>query len=315
MRTLKLLAVVLFLGIPGFAYARLDSSVWSDDAAWYFFVDLERMKTEDAGKGVYTWLEEEVFEEVQEELGIDFGKELDRLTSYSLMGEGPVLIFEGDISQDTKDKVMTFIAAAGDLQPLKSSGKAYYHIAGDEDAGDDPIYGEGKVRIQVQSLEEESWVSLALKNKVVVTSSEVQMKALLANGAKVPSSRRESDTLLILTAEKTLLQAGMNSAAMGDRGESGWESNILRNTQQVAILMAAAADKLAIEAKLVTSEPDMAESLASVIRGLISLMSFDDDMDENAVAMLRGTRVDSDGNTLSVALAIDPETLVSALED
>jgi hypothetical protein len=57
----------------------------------------------------------------------------------------------------------------------------------------------------------------------------------------------------------------MNSAAFADDGDSGWDSNILRNTEQVAFMMAAAANKLALEAKLITTEPEMAESLASVI--------------------------------------------------
>ena len=106
----------------------------------------------------------------------------------------------------------------------------------------------------------------------------------------------------------------MQSEMIDSDGGDSWNSNILRNTEQVAFLMAAARDKLAIEAKLITTEAAMAESLASVARGLISLVAFDDDMDPEAVAMLRGTKIEADGNTLSLSLAVDPELLVSTID-
>jgi hypothetical protein len=107
----------------------------------------------------------------------------------------------------------------------------------------------------------------------------------------------------------------MNSAAMGDDGDSDWDSNILRNTEQVAFMMAAAADKLALEAKLVTTEPEMAESLASVVRGLVSLMAFSDEMDEEMVAVLQGTTVEASGNSLSISMAIAPDFVVRTLSE
>ena len=81
------------------------------------------------------------------------------------------------------------------------------------------------------------------------------------------------------------------------------------------VLMAAAANKLALEAELITSEPEMAESLASVVRGLISLMAFNEDMDPEAVAMLQGTKVEARGNSLSISVAIDPDLVVRTISD
>jgi len=168
--------------------------------------------------------------------------------------------------------------------------------------------------IDFESLEDEAWVSLDLKNKILVTRSEKQMQAMLASNGKIAGRGSHNGALLVLTAEKTLLQAGMNSAAVGD-GDSDWDSNILRNTEQVAFLMAAAADKLVLEAKLITAEPEMAESLASVVRGLVSLMAFSDEMDAEAVAVLQGTKVEAKGNSLSISLAIAPELVVRTLSE
>ena len=311
MRYLKILIVGLLLAVPTVAAASGDIP---ESAVWYFHLDLEQMREKGPGQGVYDWLKIEALAEIKEEAGVDLDKELDRLTAFSQEGQGPVMLFEGNISQETKDKIMTFVAAGGDLTPLKASGKTYYHFAGAEE-GEDVTYGNGDIEIDLEQLEDEAWVSLALKNKVLVTGSEEQMKSMLANGGKVAGSGSHKGALLVLSAEKTMLQAGMNSAAFTDDADSGWDSNILRNTEQVAFMMAAAANKLALEAKLITTEPEMAESLASVVRGLISLVAFNDEMDDEVVAMLQGTKVEASGNSLSISLALAPELVVQTLSD
>jgi hypothetical protein len=310
MRYLKILIVGLLLAVP--AVAAADARDIPGSAIWYFHVDLDQMRADGPGQGIYKWLQDEAFSEVRDETGLDVDKELDRLTAFSLKEQGPVILFEGKISQETKDKIMTFIAADGDLTPKKASGKTYFRFQGDENG--EGIDYSGNIEIDMESLEEEAWVSLALKNKVLITGNEDQMKSMLANNGKISGSRGHKGALLVLSAEKTILQAGMKSSELGDGG-SDWDSNILRNTEQVAFMMAAADDSLAIEAELVTSEPEMAESLASVARGLISLVAFDDSMDDEAIAMLQGTKIEAKGNILSLSLAIDPNLVIQTISD
>jgi len=316
MRYLKIFVVGLLLAIPALATAA--ASNIPGTATWYFHIDLAEMRSADAGKGVYNWLSGEVFDDVKEETGVDLEGELDRLTAFSMEGQGPVFLFEGDVSQVSRDRLMTFIAAEGDLKPLKSSGKSYYRFNGRDGDGEarKASADNGNIEIQFDSLEDESWISMDLKNKVIITGSEGQMQDMLKNGGKIAGSRSHKGALVVLTAEKTLLQAGMNSSALGggDDGD-GWDSNILRNTEQVAFLVAAAANKLAVEAQFVTAEPEMAQSLASVARGLISLTAFSDDMEADAIAVLQGTKVEAKGNNLTISMAIDPDLVVSTLND
>ncbi len=317
MRKLKIVIVGLLLAIPGLATADLGDI--PGGTTWYFHVDLDQMRSENAGKGVYSWMVDEIFDDVKEDAGVDLEKELDSLTAFSAEGQGPVFLFEGNVSQVSKDRLMTFIAAEGDLKPQKSSGKAYYRFTdgGRAESDDEAGIGTDNIEIQFEALEDESWISMALDNKVLLTSSEEQMKAMLKSGGKISGSRGHSGALVVLTAEKPLLQAGMNSVALGEEsdGDSGWESNILRNTEQVAFLVAAAANKLAIEARLITTEPDMAQSLASVVRGLISLVSFSDEMDPEIIALVQGTKIEAEGRNLIISLAIDPDLVVSTLSD
>ena len=102
MRCLKILIIGLLLVAPGLAVAKTADVPGS--AVWYFHVDLAQMRDDGPGRSVYGWLQDEVFADVREDAGVDLDKELDSLTAFSLEGQGPVIVFEGGISQETKDR-------------------------------------------------------------------------------------------------------------------------------------------------------------------------------------------------------------------
>lgn len=306
MRLLKLLTVLVLLGSPALAYADIDGIPGS--ATWYFHSDFDAMRSGKASRELYDWLDAEVFQDILSETGIDFGKDARRLTAFSRPGQGPVIVLEGNISQDTRDKVLAIATAAagGDLKTFKSSGKVYYFFEGDgADTGD--------IDIDIESLEKEAYLSLALKDKILITNTQDQMKALLANNGKLEAPKNDKNALFVLRADRSLIQAGVNANQLND--DSGWDSNILRNTRQVAVLIADLGEKLGIEAQLMANEPEMANSLASIARGLISLQAFNDEMDSDVTSILKSITVDVVGSTLKLSLLLDPETVVSALED
>lgn len=308
MRILKILCVAVVLAAPVAVAADVSSVPGSAD--WYLHVDLERMKAEEAGKPVYEWLRDEVFADVREDAGLDIDREVDGLTAFSVAGEGPVIVVDGDFSSDTRDKMMALIAAHGDLSPKEASGRKYYRV-GDEEG--EINYKSDDISLTLDSLDDGAWISLDVRDKILVTGSEAQMASLLANGGRVPGPGKSNGAMLVLTAEKTLLQAGMNTGKFGGGSGGDLDSKILRNTEQVAFLLAAVANKLAIEAELVTSAPEMAESLASVARGLISLVAFDDSMDAETLAVLQSTKIEAKGNSLNLSLAVDPGLVVRTI--
>lgn len=305
MRVFKFLAVVALLAFPLLAQADLSSIPGS--STWYFHADFDAMRKGKASKGLYDWLDREVFAELRDEIGVDFGKEAERLTAYSAEEHGPVIVVEGKISQETRDKIIAIAAIDGEIQPFKASGKTYYFFGGDRDGAD-----SGDIDIDIESLEDEAYVSLALKNKVVITHKKEQMELLLANNGKLPVTSKDRGSLFVLKADRNLVQAGVNAEQLDDEG-GDWDSNILRNTRHVAVLLADLGDKLGFEAQLMTNEPEMANSMASIVRGLISLQAFNDDMDPEISSVLRSASVDVKGSTLKIALSVDTDTVVSAL--
>ena len=308
MRYLKLLAIVLFLALPALAYA--DVGNIPGTATWYFHADFDAMRDGEAGRGIYDWLDKEVFTEIRDELGIDLDEEARQLTAYAAPAQGPVIVLEGKISQDTRDKVLTLAAADGELQTFKASGKAYYFFDGDDDRD-----RGGDIDIDIDSLEDEAYVSVALKNKIVITNTRDQMEALLDRNGKIETQGGARNALFVLTAERSLVQAGVNTDDMDADDDGDWDSNILRNTKKIAVLLADLGDKLGLEAQLMTAEPEMANSMASIVRGLIGLQAFNDEMDPDVAAVLQSTKVDVAGTTLKISLALEPDTVVSALED
>jgi hypothetical protein len=307
MRIFRYLVIFFLFAAPAAALSALGVGDLPDTSKWYFHADFKEMRSTEAGQQLYGWLQKEVFEDVREEAGVDLDKEADYLTAFATEDDGLVLIIEGNISQDTEDKVMAMGAATGSLDKFGSGNKTFFHIKDDDIDIDD-----GNIDIDMDSFDNGAFFSFAIKNKLLVTSSQDHMEELLANKGKVAGVRGEKGQLFVLSAERNLMQAGARTDEFDDDGD--WDSNILRNTEQAALLIAEQAGKIAIEAQLVTTEAEMAESLASIVRGLISLQVFNDDMDPDVAGFLQATNVNVDGNKLTISVALDPKVVVAAIE-
>jgi len=310
MQISKLLIIGVLLAFPGLALAGVAPDGVPETSTWYFHADFDQMRTSDGGKHLYSWLQREVFEDVHEDAGIDLDKEADTVTAFSDEESGAVVLIDGKFSQDSKDKLLAIAAGAESLETFEHKGKTFYFVQ-----GDDHGHGDHGGSININSFENGVYFTFALKNRILATSTREKMESLLASNGKVPARKTANGTLMVLSAEKSLIQAGMKADQIENDGDGGWQSNILRNTEQVAVLVADVAGKIAVETQLIAKQPEMAESLASIVRGLISLTMFSDDMDPEISEFLRGTSVGVDGSKLKISVSVDPEMLIAALED
>ncbi len=73
--------------------------------------------------------------------------------------------------------------------------------------------------------------------------------------------------------------------------------------------------QIVIEAQLVSSEPEMAQSLGGIINGLIALQAFNDDLDPEILRLIQNTKVEVKDSTLSINTVIDPALVILLLED
>ncbi len=306
MRKLMVSLLFLLFLVPLAAAAAVDDGELPPSSTWYFHADFDSMRSSDAGKDLYRWIESEIFEEIRDETGIDLAKEVNSLTAYATEDDGAVIVLEGELSGDTRDKALAAAAAAEKFDILEEDGHTFYRVVGDGSYRTENIEASGFTN--------ELYFSFALRNRLVMAARQEQLLELLDNGGRISGGKAHDGALFVLTAEKSLLQAGMSTDRFA-RDDGGFDSNILRNTRQIALMIADVAGNVAIEAQLLAAEPEMAESLASIVRGLIALQAFSEDMDPGIAELLRGTRVAVSDNLLKISLAVAPGSLRAILDE
>ena len=302
---------VLLLACPLLAGAAEIEIDMPEDTIWYAHVDLEAMRVNPSGHRIYAWIDEEIGTDIREKAGIDLNTEVNRLTAYSDAANGTVVIAEGPLTKESRERLlaMATLEADGAIDVLDYKGMTYYH-AGDEEDEEDRQDLE-----PFDSLEDSAWFSFAIAGKAIMTSSRAQLHALLDSGGKIAGAGSHNGALFVLSADKTFVQAGMQAENLAMEDDDEWESNILRNTKQAAILVADRDGKIAIEVRLVATEPRMAQALGGIVNGLISLQAFNSDLEPEVQDVIRNTRVEVKDNTLSIDTVIAPEVVAAVLGD
>lgn len=303
------LTTLIALLVPAMAGAGLSAGDLPATSSWYFHADLAAMRDSESGRELHGWLDREVFSELRKESGIDLAREADRVTAFATDEDDAVVLVEGEISSTTEDKLMAIAAAAAEFESFSHRNRAYHFVRGDtHSAGDD-----AKIHID---LDDGAYFSFALEDKVVVTATRERMLELLDHRGRLRDRDRQRGALLVLSAERSLVQAGVQADALGDRAdEDDWDSSFLSNARQVALLLSDAGDELALQAQLVAVDAEKADALASIARGLIALQAFSDDMEPDVRDMLQSIAVDVDDTVLKLSLALDAKLVVEQLDD
>ncbi len=313
MRLMRISVLLALVATPALLWGGIGGNQLPPDANWYFHVDFDAMRNTGSGRHLYEWVQTEIFEEIREEAGIDLDKEADSITAYSTAPSNLTLVVEGDVSTETRDKVIALAAATGHMDKFGSGGDSYYYVKG----GQDESPGTAATKFadddfDIAQLEDGAYFSFAIPQKVIVTATEAEMKTILAQKGELARSSDDAGAILVLSADQTLLQAGLDADDFGE--QVAWNSNIVRNTEQVALLISDEDGRLAITARLLAAEKEMAESLGSIARGLISLQIFNEDLDPEIGEFLRHTNVVVDDTALTVSVSLDPEAVIAALD-
>lgn len=307
MRSLRyLLFIVLVASCP--ATAQVSADTLPAGTVWYLHADLDELRNTRSGQHIYRWLDGEVFVEINEDLGIDLNKEADAITAFADEAMGTVIVIDGAIARSTRDKLLALAALETKVDTLAHAGKTFYYAKGSG--------SKFSGRHSLDDFDDAAYFSFAVENKLIVTSGRGQMEALLESNGHIAGNQDHPGALFVLTADKSFVQAGVRTSALADgKGGNGWDSNILRNTEQVALLVSDHKGFISVEAQLVSREPMMARSLAGIINGLISLQMLDPDLDANILDLIRNTKIDVNDAVLSINAVLDPRFVVDALED
>lgn len=306
----RLCFFLLLFCVPLQSGAAVNSGDLPADTIWYMHADLQAMRTTESGGKIYIWFDDEIGEDVREDIGIDLSTEVNSITAYSDASNGTVVVSEGPLTRESQERLlaMATLEADGAIDILEYKGMTYYHAGDEEDEGrinDEPF----------EDLEDSAWFSFAIDGKAILTSTEGQLKALLDSRGEIAGAGSHDGALFVLSADKTFVQAGMQADNLADEDDDDWESNILRNTKQAALLLADKDGMIAIEAQLVSTDPKMAAAIGGIVNGLISLQALNSDLDPEIQDLIRNTRVEVQDNTLSINTVIDPDIVAAVLSD
>lgn len=307
MRILRPILFLLFLCTPLAGKAGVSQDNFPADAVWYLHADLKQMRDTESGRGLYDWMHDEIFVEVHEEVGVDVGEEVDSVTAYSDSNRGTVMLIEGRVSSESREKLLDRVRDEGEVEELSYKGRDYYHFIGRHEHDDSDENG-------LESLGHSSYVSFAVPGRIIVTSDEKRMEALLDSNGRLAGSRDHNGALFVLTADRDFVQAGVRTEEFAD-DDDDWGSNIIRNTQQAAVLVADKDGFIAVEAKLVTEDPTIAQSVGGIVNGLIALQAFNSDLDPEIARVLQNTKIEVDGNSLSINTVLDPAQVLTVLDN
>ena len=305
----RLLFFLLLFGFPLRSGAAVSAEDLPGDTIWYMHADLEQLRAAESGHGISEWIDAEILVEIHEDIGVDLNAEVDSVTAYSDASNGTVILIEGPITEKTQEKLLALAVLEGDIDSREYDGKAYYFAGDDEESS-------GRDHDPFEDLEDSAYFTFAIDNKAIIASSENQLKAMLDNGGRIVGSQSHDGALFVLTADMSFVQAGLRTNGLTDEDDDGdWESNILRNTEQAALLIADRSGQIAVEAQLRSKDPKMAQSIGGIIRGLISLQAFNSDLDPKLLSLIENTKVEVNENVLTINTVIDPDLVALVLDD
>ena len=305
MTPLRTLLAAVLVVVPPVTAADLAVEDLPSGTVWYMHADLEQMRTTASGRELYGWFQDEVVVEINDEVGFNLDDEVDRVTAFSDDGENAVVIVDGTISTDLQEALLRIARDEAEVDERSYRGMTYYEVR------DDDREHRGGHR---EPFDDSGYFTYGIRGKLIAASSEERLKALIDDGGRVAGAEAHRDALFVLSADKDFVQAGMRTGEFAD-DDDDWDSNILRNTEQAALLISDVGGRIAVDAKLKSTTPQMAAAIGNIVNGLISLQALDDDMDPNVADVLRNTKVEYDDTVLSISTVLDAAVVLAILED
>lgn len=311
MKSKSLIFNVFFLAtawiMSAHALADLASEDLPPNTQWYAHADFSAMESSATGRHILAFLEKEVFSELEKETGIALREDLRAATVFGGVGaqDGAVVLY-GPISEKNRTKMQALMELYGDYQKDARKGVEIYALdrrKRDQDSDDsdsDELFSEDRT----------TYVAFSKRDQVLLTQSRARLDSFVGAGGRFEGVGRDrkAGSLLVLKADKSMVNAGMNARA-GIAADNDWNSNILRHMEQVALVLSDQAGKALVQARLVTSNQELAESIKNIVQGVISIKALDNDEDPSVLALLRSVKLDLDGATINASVLLEPDML------
>jgi hypothetical protein len=300
MSKLRTFGLAMLLGLAG---TIANAGVLSDidipsESNWYLHVNLELMRASSLGQQFMMETYTEAMDDIEKELGVNLRDKIDGVTVFGgeLPGKGDVIVdgavvLHGILDESTRSGLLSALEEQGaKINEVYENGQSYYSIQ-QEDASTDTGFEENL----------EDLLFAFGSTQMLVTKSPYLIQSFLSGGGLLSGlSQVRSDALVVLQADRALLQGGANTSA--DIGED-WDSSVLKNVDSVALLVAEEQGGLMINAQLLATSAEVAMNVRNIVEGMVALKALSDT--ETVVGdVLRGVRFENEGPVLKMSVAV-----------
>ena len=284
---------------------------------WYAHVNLDLIQNSEVGRQLMQETVDEALDDIEGELDINIRHEIQGITVFGVnlpVDRNPVkegaVILHGSISMETQSALLSALERKGaEVSALDSAGLAYYRV---EDGDGTMTYSDedGQVSVKPWNHQKELYFSFGPTQAMITQSQEMILSFLDAGGYIGGFEAVNSEALLILEADRALLQGGANTSdGIGDQ----LDSSVLKNVDAVALVVAEDLGGLQINAQLTANSADVAMSVRNIVEGLVALKALDES--EGVLGdILRQIRFESDGSVLRINVPIATDQ-IEALRD
>lgn len=284
---------------------------------WYIHVNLDLIQNSEVGRRLMLETVDDALDDIEQELSVDIRDEIQGISVFGVklpVNGSPVddgaVILHGAISTPTRAALLSALERKGaEVSTLESAGLAYYRVA-DGDGSMSYTDSDGQVKNVSWGSREALYFSFGSTQTLITHSEEVMQIFLDAGGLLGGFENGGSETLLVLQADRALMQGGANTSL-----EIGaeWDSSVLKNVDAVALVIAEDQGGLQISAQLTANSPEIAMSVRNIVEGLVALKALDES--EGALGeILRQVRFENDGADLHVNVPVTADQ-VEALKD
>jgi hypothetical protein len=287
--------------------ASLNSSDLPTDSNWYVHVNLELLRNSNVGRQFVLETLDEALDEIQSELNIDIRNEIEGITVFGgqlpvkgdRMSDGAVIL-HGPINEDTRAALMPELERKGaKVSTSYVNGLAFYTIE-NEDDGLRYEDAAGQMREAHWDNSEVIYFSFGNTQTLITSNLEMMQTFLSANGYLGGFERVDADALLVLQADRALLQGGANTSV---EINEDWDSSVLKNVDAVAVVVAEDNDGVQIDAQLTANSAEVAMSVRNIVEGLVALKALSDS-DGAMGDVLRNVRFQNEGSVLHVSVPV-----------
>ena len=287
------------------------------NSTWYVHINLELIRNSSVGRQFMLQVYNEAMDDIQDELGIDVRETVEGVTMFggelpgssSPINDGAVVL-HGVFDADIQAGILSALERQGaKVSEVYESGLTYYMVESEDGVLD---YTHEDAEVQGLNLDDQQELYFSFgSTQLLATQSLDLMKGFLSAGGYLGGIEQvRSDALLILQADRALLQGGANTSA--DIGEE-WDSSVLKNVDSVALLVAEEQGGLLLNAQLLATSAEVAVSVRNIVEGMVALKALSDT--ESVVGdVLRNVRFENDGAVLKMSFPVAADQ-IEALRD